>query len=1033
MSAKVSGICLIFLMLVVSVGLAQDLNYKPRELIVRFAPKDTGEQLTKNEKQTLLTSLNAGTFKHSIMLVPGVSLVKLPEGVTVETAISKLKTAGGILYVEPNYKIRLASTFPNDTRFDELWGMHNTGQTGGTADADIDAPEAWDTITDSNVIVAVIDTGVDYTHPDLADNIWINQTEYNGTAGVDDDGNGYIDDIYGYDFCTYDDDANDPDPYDDNGHGTHCAGTIGAVGNNGIGVAGVCWNVKLMCLKFIAASGYGWSYDAIHAIDYAVSMNAKVLSNSWRYYEGNPLFTDVQALKDAVEAAGANGVLFVAAAGNEDSNNDSYPAYPASYDCDNIISVMATDHNDQRSIWSLYYGKASNYGLTTVDLAAPGSDILSCVPGDDYESWDGTSMAAPHVAGACALVWAANPQLTYLKVKDCILTSADRLSSLDGLCVTGGRLNLQRAAKGKTHFPCLTFSKDVQDANCVSPFDEVLQNYLTYNICWDANGCAETNVVIVDYLPTEVEYYTSDPCGTYDQNERTVAWDIGNIGADDSNCVTLTVKVTTDAEIGGIITNIYEIESDNHIAIDYKTTCVACWLGEILYVDADANDGGDGLSWQTAYNNFNDALDMARTYNCYKTIWVAGGTYQPSPPDDQSATFDLVNDVSLYGGFAGWEDSLAQRNLKDPNNETILDGYIPGPPYAWVDYIVSATNLDEITLLDGLTIDDAWNCIYVSGGGLTIANCNITRGYTSGITASNATLNVTHTVIDGAGYPADGINASGSLDITNSCIHRNRSSGIQITDNTGPYIIRNNTIVANTGYGIYCDYSDAEPNINNCIISSKGTNLKDCTAQYSWFTDPCFISTDPNEFHLGPNSPCIDEGNPNFDDFNETDFDGECRVMFGKTALRVDIGADEYYWPKADYDQNGIVNFFDFAVLAEPWRTEDANVNLVGPNEIDINDLTAFCDDWLWVAPWSDLYQSMMCRTGGSGFRQSAQALSLSQAPLQQPLSEADIEQLIDWAEDLWQTDETVKDVISESTWDNFLTSLKQDQPTSDD
>ena len=283
MFAKVSSICLIFMMLVVSVGLAQDLNYKPGELIVRFAPKAIGEQLTKIEKQTLLTSLDAGTVKHTTKLVPGLSLVKLPEGVTVEAALSKLKAAGDIIYVEPNYKIRLALTFPNDTRFDELWGMHNTEQTGGTEDADIDAPEAWNIITDSNIIVAVIDTGIDYTHPDLADNIWINEEELNGEPNIDDDGNGYIDDIYGYDFCTFDDDANDPDPYDDHGHGTHCSGTIGGVGNNGEGVTGVCWNVKIMALKFIAASGYGWSYDAITCIQYAVDNGAKVLSNSWEY------------------------------------------------------------------------------------------------------------------------------------------------------------------------------------------------------------------------------------------------------------------------------------------------------------------------------------------------------------------------------------------------------------------------------------------------------------------------------------------------------------------------------------------------------------------------------------------------------------------------------------------------------------------------------------------------------------------------------------------------------------------------------
>jgi len=336
-----------------------------------------------------------------------------------------------VLYVEPNYKIKLTSIFPDDTYFPDLWAMYNTGQTGGKSDADIDAPEAWDIKTDAyQIIVAVVDTGIDYNHPDLADNMWINEDEFNGEPNVDDDGNGYIDDIYGYDFCTYDDDANDPDPYDDSGHGTHCSGTIGAVGNNDEGVTGVCWRVKIMAMKFLDSTGYGDTDDAIACIEYALEMGAKVLNNSWGDYQYN------QSLKDAIEAADANGVLFVAAAGNAGYNNDSELAYPASYDCNNIISVMATDDADQRSIWPPF--NSSNFGPTTVDLAAPGSDILSCIPGNYYEYKDGTSMATPHVAGACALVWSMNPAMSHLEVKQIILDGADKLASLDGFCVTGG-------------------------------------------------------------------------------------------------------------------------------------------------------------------------------------------------------------------------------------------------------------------------------------------------------------------------------------------------------------------------------------------------------------------------------------------------------------------------------------------------------------------------------------------------------------------------------------------------------------------
>ncbi|MFA6187228.1 MAG: S8 family serine peptidase, partial [Phycisphaerae bacterium] len=412
---------------------ASDLPYKEGELIVKFAPKTNGKQKTAQEHNKILSSLNAGTVKKSLKLVPGLTLVKLPQGHKVADSLSKFKGKSEILYVEPNYKIKLYSTTPNDPCFTYQWGMHNTDPNYGTPDADIDASEVWGIIHDAcDIIVAVIDTGVNYTHPDLAANMWT-------------DANGH----HGYDFVN-----NDNDPNDDLGHGTHCAGIIGARGNNATGVAGVCWNVKIMALKFINSSGYGWSYDAIECINYAVQWGAKVLSNSWGYDQDNQYLTNVQALKDAIDSANANGVLFIAAAGNYPQtpwfDNDADPVYPANFDCSNIISVMATDRYDSISYFS-------HYGLTTVDLGAPGTNILSTFPtyqtdymllygfSTDYETISGTSMAAPHVAGACALVWAAHPNLTHLQVKDVIMQSVDPLASLNGLCVTGGRLNLFNA------------------------------------------------------------------------------------------------------------------------------------------------------------------------------------------------------------------------------------------------------------------------------------------------------------------------------------------------------------------------------------------------------------------------------------------------------------------------------------------------------------------------------------------------------------------------------------------------------------
>lgn len=267
--------------------------------------------------------------------------------------------------VSPNYKVYINQVNPNDPRFNELWGLHNTGQTGGTADMDIDAPDAWQQATgSSSVIVAVIDSGIDYTHTDLTANMWVNPNEL--PDGFDNDGNGFIDDIHGINAI-----SNSGDPMDDNSHGTHCAGTIGAVGNNNTGVVGVNWNVKLMAAKFLDSSGSGYTANAVTCLDYIVDQvttygqNVVAINSSWGGGGYN------QSLKDAIDAAGAVGIVFAAAAGNNYTDNDSYPHYPSSYDCSNIIAVTAINADGIQ-----YY----NYGSQSVDIGAPGVSILSTIP-----------------------------------------------------------------------------------------------------------------------------------------------------------------------------------------------------------------------------------------------------------------------------------------------------------------------------------------------------------------------------------------------------------------------------------------------------------------------------------------------------------------------------------------------------------------------------------------------------------------------------------------------------------------------------
>jgi len=344
-------------------------QYVPGEVLVLIsANADRNGVVEAEEDLSGIEAAVEGKIEKSIGLSRGKKLlrVKLPEGQTVQDAIAENWPGRDrrILIVEPNYRVRITRT-PDDVRFLELWAMNNTGQTGGKIDADIDAPEAWDIATGvpdgSDVIVGVIDSGIDYLHPDLAGNIWVNPGEIPGN-GIDDDGNGYVDDVHGYDF--YQDDG---DPSDPAGHGTHVSGTIAGVGNNGIGVTGVNWRCKLMALRFINAEGQGETVDAIEAINYAVANGARILSNSW----GGGGYS--QSLLTAITDARDQGVLFVASAGNSGVDTDSRPHYPSGYDVSNVIAVAATTEDDSLASFS-------NFGVETVDVGAPGVGILSTLP-----------------------------------------------------------------------------------------------------------------------------------------------------------------------------------------------------------------------------------------------------------------------------------------------------------------------------------------------------------------------------------------------------------------------------------------------------------------------------------------------------------------------------------------------------------------------------------------------------------------------------------------------------------------------------
>lgn len=431
-------------------------EYVPERVIVRYK---TDTIRTMSALPSVMSTANAEVgasvvTDYSEAGLVGMQVVQV-KGVPVDKAIQEYTANPNVLYAEPDYLVSLppeqadnvpakvesvemaSMRTPNDPSFSLQWGLKNSGQAPfyGKSGADIKASDAWSTTTgSSSVIVAVVDTGVDYTHSDLAANIWTNPGEIPNN-GIDDDGNGYIDDVRGWNFF-----SNNNNPMDDHGHGTHCAGTIAAVGNNNLGITGVCWNAKIMPLKFLDSSGNGRVSDAISAILYANKKGAQVISNSW----GGTQYT--QALKDAIDASPA---VVVCASGNSGQNSDINPQYPAAMSSSNIISVAATDSKDNLASFS-------NYGPSSVDLAAPGVTIYSTYKNNKYQYLSGTSMATPFVSGVAGLLKAVSPSMSKNQIKDRILSTVDKLNSLSGKVVTGGRLNAASAVGSVSPSPTVT-------------------------------------------------------------------------------------------------------------------------------------------------------------------------------------------------------------------------------------------------------------------------------------------------------------------------------------------------------------------------------------------------------------------------------------------------------------------------------------------------------------------------------------------------------------------------------------------------
>ncbi len=446
-------------------------EFVPDQLLVKFYSDVSLDRIH------VINSMVGGTIKSEFRLDSDLFLIKLPEGADLDKTINDYLSFTEVKYAEKDTIYKLVY-IPNDTDFSKLWGMHNTGQTGGVVDADIDAPEAWDNFTGSpDIVIASIDTGINRNHPDLDANIWTNPNEIAGN-GKDDDNNGYIDDTWGWNFV-----HNNNNPADDNSHGSHTCGTMAGEGNNNQGVAGVIWTAQLMGVKVCTSGGSCPSSNCINGIDYATENGAWLSNNSWGGGGYN------QSLKDAIERANQAGSLFVAAAGNNGRNTDASPFYPASYDNENILSVAATDHSDNKSSFS-------NYGLTSVDVGAPGSSIYSTTLGTSYGHKSGTSMAAPHGAGVCAFVWSYNPNLTHLEVKQIVMDSARPIPALDGRCITGGVVNAAEAFNQTPPPVCPNDPNQIPIADPAGPYRGPMGKKIKFN----ASGSFDPDGTVKQYI-----------------------------------------------------------------------------------------------------------------------------------------------------------------------------------------------------------------------------------------------------------------------------------------------------------------------------------------------------------------------------------------------------------------------------------------------------------------------------------------------------------------------------------------------------
>jgi len=728
----------------------QAAAYIRGELLVKFKDGVTRSRQADKHRRFGAKKLKGFSTIH-------VDHVKLPADITVEEAINLYNSDPDVEYAEPNYIVSAEEFIPNDPLFDTMWDLRNTGQTGGTAGADMDTANAWDLTTgNSDLVVAVIDTGIDYNHEDLVGNIWTNTGEI-PSNGIDDDGNGYVDDVHGWDATTCAEfglfdcisyKAADGDPIDDSGHGTHCAGTIGADGNNGIGVAGINWDVQTMACKFITAQGWGLISDAISCLDYVGTMkdqgvNIVATSNSW----GGGGYS--QAMYDAVQAQMEKDILFIAAAGNSADDNDTFNHWPSNFNVPNVIAVAATDHNDEMT-WFSSYGDHTVHvgapGLNIISLRAAGTDLygdgLHFIPDGDpnakYYRMSGTSMATPHVSGLAALIKSQDMMRDWADIKNLILTGGTNTAAMKYASISGKRINaygsltcvdspvfsaLEYPAVPEAGVPSVLSALSI---NCEQPIGPVSVNVPGGAIDLYDDGIAPDmaagdGVFSAAWTPSETvgSLQFSSPLGTDDP-----LFVISTSGLPAASTRTLYSE-TLQAQ-GGVEPYSWVISSGTlpiGLTLNSATgeisgtpTEIGDFSFSVILTDANSSETGQVFSlttrddrvlelWREVYDSY-DASPVDITVDDAGNVYVTGWVFI-----DYLRKHDFLTLKLDSAGNVLWERIYDSGDSDDPVGIAVdVDGnvYVAGSD-------LNGSNYDYLTLKYGSTGDLLWARTYDSG------------------------------------------------------------------------------------------------------------------------------------------------------------------------------------------------------------------------------------------------------------------------------------------------------------------------------